>query len=156
MANIVLKRDGMQHGGSPYGNQSTFAFVVKTNDAGVVLNGNSSAAPKANDVIVLGMLPNGFRLEDAQVFVTTPMSAGITADLGFVYEDGVNSSEVPQDTAYFGTGLVLNAAGRLRASGTKLVTLPKNALLVMTIKGATSAKASDVSVVVQGELTGER
>lgn len=156
MANIFLKRDGMQHGGSPYGNQSTFAFNIKTNASGVVLNGSSTTAPKANDVIVLGVLPNGFRLEDAQIFVTTPMTAGITGDLGFVYEDGVNSNEVPQDPAYFGAGLVLNAAGRLRATGTKLVTLPKNALLVLTIKGAANAKEADVSVVVQGELTGER
>ena len=155
MANIVLKRNDMQHGGSPYGNHSSFAFQVKTNAAGVVLGGSSATAPKVNDVIVLGVLPNGFRLDDAQIFVTTPMTAGITGDLGFVYEDGVNSNEVPQDTAYFGAGLVLNAAGRLRATGTKLVTLPKNALLVLTIKGANNAKESDVSVVVQGELTGE-
>lgn len=156
MANIVLKRNGMQHGGSPYGNHSSFAFQVKTNATGVVLDGNSATAPKVNDVIVLGLLPNGFRLDDAQVFVTTPMTASVTGDLGFVYEDGINRSDVPQDTAYFGAGLVLNAAGRLRATGTKLVTLPKNALLVLTIKGANNAKESDVSVVVQGELTGER
>lgn len=155
MANIVLKRDGMQHGGSPYGNQSTFCFNIKTNASGVVLNGSATASPKVNDVIVLGLLPNGFRLEDAQVFVSNPMTASVVGDLGFVYEDGVNSSEVPQDTAYFGAGLVLNAAGRLRATGTKLVTLPKNALLVLTIKGAANAKEADVSVVVQGELTGE-
>ena len=140
---------------APYGNTTTLGFNLKTNATGVVIGGDLATAPKAADVIDLGGLPEGWCLTDAQVFVTTGMTAPITGSLGFAYADGVNDAGVPQDTAYFiKAGADLATAGRLRANGSKLVVLPKPARLILTLAGTTNAKASDITVTVSGELTG--
>lgn len=95
-------------------------------------------------------------MDDASVFVTTGMTATITGSLGFKYADGVDSTEVPQDAAYFGAGIDLAAAGRKRATGSKLVTLPKPARLILTTAVAANAKVSDIKVLVSGEQVGPR
>ena len=159
MAKVKLKnaRIGVFGGLSPYGNATILGFALKTNATGAAIGSDSTAALDIGDVVDLGELPEGMRLADAQLFVTTPMSASVTGKLGFIYTDGVDSSDVPQDDAYFiASGAVLNAAGRLRANGTKLVTLPKPARLVLTVAGATNAKASELRVEVIGELKGPR
>lgn len=157
MATIKLKHfRGRQFGPNPYGNLSTLAFGLKTLASGAADNSDSAAALAIGDVVDLGGLPEGMRLEDAQALITTAMTAAVTGSLGFKYEDGVDDAGVPQDAAYFGAGLALNAAGRVRAAGSKLVTLPKPARLILTIAGAANAKASDIKVLVYGELTGPR
>ena len=159
MAKVKVKnaRIGTFGGLSPYGNATVLGYALKTNAAGAVINSDSTEALAIGDVVDLGELPEGLRLVDAQLFVSTAMTALVTGKLGFVYSDGTDSTEVPQDDAYFLTaGAVLNAAGRLRANGTKLVTLPKPARLVLTIAGAANAKASDLRVEVIGELKGPR
>jgi hypothetical protein len=81
----------------------------------------------------------------------------VTGSLGFVYVDGADSAEAPQDAAYFGSGLSLAATARLRAATAKApVKLAKNALLVLTIAGAANAKASRIDVVVHGERMGPK
>lgn len=50
----------------------------------------------------------------------------------------------------------LATVGRVRAAGSKLLTLPKSARLILTIAGAANAKVSDLNVVVTGELKGPR
>lgn len=158
MANIKLKGSGYgQFGGfTPYGNVTVLAFALATTALGAAAESNSTAAVKNGDVIELGTLPTGMRLEDAQVIITTAMTAATTGKLGFVYEDGVDDAAVPQDAAYFINGGSLATAARLRASGTKLVVLPKPAKLVLTVGGADNAKASDIKVLVYGELTGPK
>lgn len=157
MATIKCKCTLGQFGGAvPYGNMSVLAFTLATNATGAVIDSNSTAAVASGDVIELGSLPEGFRLDDAQIIVTTPMTEAVTGSLGFKYVDGVDSADVPQDAAYFVNAGVLNAAGRVRAAGTKLVTLPKPAILTLTTGGAANAKASDIKVLVSGELLGPR
>lgn len=157
MAIIKRKRNVLQFGGaSPYGNLTALPFVLATTTTGAVIESNSTAPIAIGDVIELGSLPEGMRLDDAQVFVTTAMTAAVTGSLGFKYADGLDSTGVPQDTAYFINAGALHTAGRLRATGTKNLTLPKEAILTLTIAGAANAKASDIKVVVSGELTGPR
>lgn len=140
---------------APYGNTTTLGYNLKTNATGVVINGDSDTAPQAGDVIDLGLLPEGWCLADAQVFVTEGMSDTVTGSLGFAYEDGEDDADVPQDAEYFiKAGADLATAGRLRADGSKLVVLPKPARLILTLAGAANAKASDITVTVSGELTG--
>ena len=140
----------------PYGNTTTLGYNVKTNALGKV-EGDSGAAVQIGDVIALGRLPEGWCLTDAQVFITTGMTALTTGKLGFAYADGVDDADVPQDDAYFiKAGADLATAGRLRANGSKLVVLPKDAYLTLTIAGAANAKVSDITVTVTGELTGSR
>lgn len=141
---------------APYGNATTIGYKLKTSATGVVIGGNATAAPIVGDVIDLGGLPEGWCLADAQIFVTTGMTAAVTGKLGFAYEDDINSTAVPQDDAYFiKAGADLATAGRLRANGSKLVVLPKPARLILTIAGAANAKASDITVTVSGELSGD-
>lgn len=157
MATVKLKSLALrQFGNVPYGNVTSLVFPLATNAAGAAINSDSAAAIAVGDVIDLGPLPEGMRLDDASVFVTVGMTATITGSLGFVYEDGVNSAEVPQDAAYFGAGIDLAAAGRKRATGAKLVVLPKPARLILTTAVAANAKASDIKVLVSGEQVGPR
>lgn len=158
MANIKVKQyTKRQFGGfSPYGNVTHLTFGLKTASDGSAVNSDVADPVAAGDVLDLGQLPAGMRLDDASIFVKTGMTATITGKLGFKYEDGVNDTDVPQDDDYFGTGFDLAAAGRKRANTGELVTLPKTARLILTTAVAANAKASDIKVLVVGELTGAK
>lgn len=152
----VLQYQKNQFGGAPpYGNHTVLPFSLLTNATGAALNSNSQAAIAAGDVVVLGTLPAGMRLEDAQLIIKTGMTATITGSLGFRYKDGVDSVDVPQDAAYFlAAGADLATAARLRANTAKLVTLPKDAELILTTAVAPNAKVSELHALIVGELTG--
>ena len=157
MATVSLKSAlKRQFGNNPYGNLSVLSFALATLASGAAADSDSTAAIAAGDVIDLGPLPEGLRLDDAQIIVTTGMTATITGSLGFKYEDGTDSTEAPQDAAYFGSGIDLAAAGRKRATGTKLLTLAKPARLILTTAVAANDKASDIKVLVYGEQVGAR
>lgn len=157
MATIKKKFIGdKQFGGfTPYGNLTTLRATLQTTAAGVVIDGDSTAAIAIGDVVVLETLPEGFVLEDAQLIVSTGMTASSTGSLGFLYADGVDSATVPQDAAYFGAGLNAATATRIRTAGAKApVRLAKEAYLVWTHAGAANAKASRIDVIVHGERLG--
>ena len=157
MATIKKKFIGdKQFGGfTPYGNVTTIRATLQTNATGAAIHSDSAAAIGVADVVVLEKLPEGFLLEDAQVIVSTPMTASATGSLGFIYADGVDSTDVPQDAAYFGTGLNAATAGRIRTASTMApVRLAKEAYLVWTQAGAANAKASRLDVIVHGERMG--
>ncbi|WP_423454275.1 hypothetical protein [Ottowia sp. VDI28] len=159
MATIKKKFIGdQQFGGfTPYGNVTTLRATLLTNAAGAAINSDSTAAIAVNDVVILEKLPEGFLLEDSQVIVSTGMTATATGDLGFIYVDGVDSTEVPQDAAYFGTGLNAATAARLRNASAKApVKLPKEAYLVWTQKTVANAKAARLDFIVHGERMGPR
>lgn len=145
-----------QFGSAPYGNLSTLAFEVATDSTGKVINSDATAALAIGDVIDLGQLPEGMRLEDADLIIATAMKTNVTGDLGFKYEDGVDSADAPQDAAYFINDGSLATAARVRATGHKLVVLPKPARLILTIAGAGNDKVSDIRVLVKGEMVGPR
>ncbi|MEX5287314.1 hypothetical protein [Acinetobacter towneri] len=148
-------RYGQFGGFSPYGNMTVLTYALATNAIGAVIDSDSVAAIAAGDVIDLGELPAGMRLDDAQILIKTGMTATVTGSLGFKYAD-TDSTEVPQDAAYFINAGDLATAGRLRANTGKLVTLPKPARLILTTGVAANAKASDIKVIVSGELKGPR
>lgn len=157
MATVIINQFGKnQFGGvSPFGNLTELTFKLTTNSSGGAQDANSSVALASGDKVVLGYLPAGMRLSDAQIIVSTAFTASVTGSLGFEYADGVDDAGVPQDSAYFGTGLVLSTAARLRVSTAKApVVLAKEANLVLTTGGAANAKAARLDVVVSGELTG--
>lgn len=157
MATVKLKKQNIrQFGGTAaYGNAVTLPFPLATTSTGAAVDGDSTAALAVADVVDLGPLPAGFRMEDSQVIITTAMTASVTGSLGFKYEDGVDSTAVPQDAAYFGSGIALATAARVRnASSKAIVTLPKQARLILTIAGADNAKVSALNFIVIGELTG--
>ena len=108
MAKIHVKNNGgNRFGGVPYGNMAVEHYRIVAKENGAILGADAYEPPKANDVLVLGVLEQGFRLDDAQIIVKTAMSSGITADVGFVYADGADDAKVPQDAAYFVLVMVL-------------------------------------------------
>lgn len=159
MATVTKKSFGQrQFGGAAgaYGNTTNLRFQLKTGATGGALDADVTTALAIGDVVRLGILPEGMRLDDALLIVGTGMTATITGKLGFAYVDGVDSAAVPQDDAYFGTGIDLATTGRKRATGSKLLTLPKPAYLILTTAVAANAKASQIDVIVTGELKGDQ
>ena len=158
MATVALNQYQKRQfgGGNPYGNVSNFVFAFTTNSSGAAVDSDSTSALAIGDVLDLGLLQEGMRLDDASIFIANAMKASVTCSLGFKYEDGVDDSNVPQDAAYFGTSLALSSTGRVRANTGKLLTLPKPARLIMTFAGANNDEAIDIKVLVTSELTGAR
>lgn len=156
MANITKKRlTERQFGGVPYGNTTTLHFTLETNATGAAIDSDTAAAIASGDVVRLGVLPAGTKLQDAQAIVSTAFSASVTGSLGFAYVDGVDSAAVPQDAAYFLNAQTLAAAARVRANTAKApVTLPKDAYLILTTGGAANAKAAKLDALIEVELVG--
>lgn len=157
MATITRKKilNQTQFGGTPYGNRSALSFNLTTNAVGAFTESDVATGIALGDVVRLGVLPAGFRLTDSQAVVSNAFTALVTGSLGFAYVDGVDSATVPQSATYFGTGLVLNAVGRLRNATTNApITLPKDAYLILTTAGAANAKVAVMDIDIAGVLTG--
>lgn len=152
MANITKNflRDEKQSTGTPYGTSTTLHYAVTTNPSGAVVGSNSASAVASGDVVRMGIIPAGMRLDDANVLVSTGWTATMTAKLGFAYVDGVDSTAVPQDDDYFGAAIAIATAGRYAASNTAVrpVVLPKDAYLILTAGVTNNAKASQTDVLV--------
>lgn len=149
----TLQTNERQYGGAVSdGNLSTLQFPVKTNAAGAVIGTGVATPLAANDILDLGPLQEGLRLEDAQAIIKAPIGGG-SIKLGFAYEDGVDRADVPQDNDYFGT-FAGGTAARVRTTAANgAVVLPKAARLIATLAGATVANGEAVFIVT-GELTG--
>lgn len=159
MPTITKKHLGdQQFGGfTPYGNITNYRATLQTTAAGAVVNSDSTAQAVVNDVIRLQRLPAGYELQDAQTIISDHFGAGVTGSLGFLYVDGVDAAEAPQDAAYFGSGLVLSAAARLRTTSSKApVKLAKEAYLVLTVTGAAIAEVGRADFIVSGERFGPK
>ena len=157
MATIKVKNagNGVQLGNTPWGNFTALRYVVKTNATGAVINSDSTAPIAVNDVVNLGPLPSGFRFIDSMVNVVTGMKATATGDLGFAYQDGVDDAAVPQDADYFGAGLAIATAARLRNATTNpSIVLQKDANLLLTVKTVGNDKASEIEIVIFGIAEG--
>ncbi len=139
----------------PAGNKTVIRGNFTTNAAGVAANSDLATAVQINDVVRIGFLPSGAELHDAQAIVSDAFTAVTTADIGFLYADGVDSTVVPQDAAYFFAALATSATGRTRSTVAKApVRLPKDAFLVLTRKGAADASVGIVDVLVDTVLQG--
>ena len=157
MATITKKKilAQAQIGGVPYGNKTVLNYNLTTNAVGAFVDSDVATGIALGDVVRLGVIPAGTRMYDSLVIVSDAFSALVTANLGFQYVDGVDSAAVPQSATYFGTGLVLNAVGRLRNATTNApITLPKDAYLIATTAGAANAVVGVADVFIEGVLTG--
>lgn len=157
MATVKIQPLGGQFGGlTPYGNLTTLRYLLETTAAGVPKHSAAVAALAVGDEVKFGYpLPAGMVVEDVQLVIADAFGAGVTADVGFAYADGVDVPAVPQAATAFGAGLALSAVARLRTTSARaLVALPKDAHLVVTIKGAAVAEAGTLHVIVHGERLG--
>lgn len=150
----TITKLGMQHpsnriGVSPYGNLSAFRFLIMTNAAGALVDGDSAEPITIDDMLLIGILPAGFRMIDSMVKITSAMSTGVVASLGFEYVDGVDDQGVPQNDSHFGSSMPLDTVGCLRDYETEpSFTLPKDAWVTLTITEGTNAKASELEIIV--------
>lgn len=135
---------------APYGTASKLRYSLATASNGSVVDGSSTAAVASGDVVRFGILPQGMRLDDALIIVSTGWTATVTGKIGFAYVDGVDSTAVPQDDDYFGTALAIATAGRYPANNTAVrpLVLPKDAHIILTTGTAANAKASQIDVLV--------
>lgn len=157
MATITKKKilNQAQFGNTAYGNKTVLNYNLTTNATGAFTDSDTSASIALGDVVRLGVIPAGMRVYDSQVIVSDAFTAAVTANLGFAYVDGVDSAAVPQSATYFGSGLVLNAVGRLRNATTNApVTFPKDVYLIATTAGAANAAVGVADVFIEGVLTG--
>lgn len=159
MATITKKKvlNQTQFGGAPYGNAARLSFRLATNASGYFTDSDTPAtAVGIGDKIRLGVLPAGFRIEDALAVVSDAFTATATAKIGFEYVDGVDSTAVPQDDDYFFAALAYNAVGRTRANNTAVapVTLPKDAYLTLVNQAAALNAVGVIDLTVEGVLTG--
>ena len=154
-----LKIDGSSRarfGNKPFGNEAVHRPTLATGATGILLNSrDATAALAVNDEIKTGLLQAGLVADTVKIVVSTAFGAGVKCSLGFAYADGLDSAELPQDAAYFGTGIDISAVGEIAVPlKKKLLPLPKDAYLVLTITGAAVAQAAYADVVVKGELLG--
>ena len=154
MATLTINRpqDRQTFGGTPYGNLSILPFILLAHAAGVIAGTGTTAAPLVGDVIRLGTLPAGLRLDDSAIVVSTGIT-GLQGKLGFAYEDGVNDTAVPEDDDYFGSPTFASAARLRNATTNAPVVLPKDAWLELTVTHVPTAAGRAV-VQVFGEQVG--
>ena len=159
MATITKKnlRNERSHAGA-FGNRWSQVYSFETNASGYFVNSDTPAAAVGiGDIVRLGLLPAGVRLEDGTVLISDAFAASTTYKLGFAYTDGVNSTAVPQDDDYFiVAGTASSSAARTAANNTAVrpLTLPKDAYLILTNAGAAHSAVGIMDVVVKGTLVG--
>lgn len=158
MATITRKKilDQQQFGGVPYGNRTEFKFNFDTSAAGVFTDGDATAAVGIGDKVRLGTLPAGFDVRASLAILSAVFTAASTADIGFEYVDGVDSATVPQNAAYFYSGLALSAAARtvMTNATVRPVLLPKDVYLILTNKVAAQNVAGKLDLLIDGVLLG--
>lgn len=157
MATVTKKRakDAQTFGSVPYGNISRLLYRLETNSSGAMVNSDSTSALAISDVARVGLVPAGFRLDDMQVIVSNAFPASCTCSVGFAYKDGVDDTSVPQSASFFGSGIALSSAARIRSSASNApVVLPKDAWLIVTIAGAAVNEVGIADFLINGEQVG--
>lgn len=139
----------------PSGNAVRIRGNFTTSASGVAANSDLATAVQVNDVVRIGFLPDGTELHSAEAIVSDAFAASTTADIGFLYADGVDSASVPQNAAYFFAALATSSTSRTRATAVNApVRLAKDAFLVLTRKGAADSAVGIIDVIVEGVLKG--
>lgn len=160
MATISIKKllaDFLPFSGAPYGNSMNVKGSLVTSAAGVLVNGDSSAAIAAGDKVRIGILPAGMELHSALALISDAFRATSTFKIGFEYVDGVDSASVPQDDDYFYAALAADAAARTSATntGVRPVVLPKDAYLIVTNQVVAQNVVGVLDVIVTGAMVGQ-
>jgi len=150
MATIQVPNLATQH---PRHNAALGNMIVERYQLQVTAGLVNGVDIATGDVIILGILPAGWRLmpQFAKIVVSDAFGTGVTGTVGFAYIDGVDDTAVPQDADYFLLSNTLAATVSLSGNNTAVtaVTLPKSAYLTVTLGGTShdaSAAAMDVYI----------
>lgn len=137
------------------GNKNVIRGAFITTASGVAVNSDLATAVQVNDVVRIGFLPAGAELQDVVAIISDAFAASTTADIGFLYADGVDSTTVPQDGAYFFSALATSSTSRTRGTLAKApVRLPKDAYLTLKRTGAADSAVGIIDVLVDVVLQG--
>lgn len=143
---------------SPYSDSYMESFQFITDASGYFTASDTPAAAVGiGDVVRLGVLPAGVELHSALLTIGDAFTASSTCKIGFAYQDGVDSTSVPQDDDYFvSAGASLASVAVLASSNAAVsrVTLPKPAYLILTNAGAAQAAAGRADIIVFGKMRG--
>jgi hypothetical protein len=149
---IFSKRAGVT---GPWGNAWVQKYHFETDASGIYQNSDQATAIQIADVVNLGILPAGLEIFDLQNIISTAFAANETVDLGFAYVDGVDVTATPQSGTFFAATQVVSSAAVLRKTGTGApVTLPKDAYLTLTNRGAAASQVGVLDIVVWGTWHG--
>lgn len=142
--------------GAPYGDTVALEYRFETTAAGALVGGDSASAVAISDVVRIGKIPAGTRLMDSVGTISDAFVASSTYKLGFAYADGVDSTAVPQNDAYFAAAATAlsSVAVQRKTTTTAPVTLPKDAYLILTNAGAAHSAAGILDVVIFGKVVG--
>lgn len=158
MATLTRKRivDKSVNVSAPYGNLLSFLFTMALSAAGVYTDSDKKTAVGIGDVIRVGILPAGFRIQNAIIAISAAFTATSKFKIGFAYVDGVDSATVPQSDTYFSTLLDAPTVGRsgITTGTSRPVTLPKDAYLIITNTVAAQATAGVIDITVDGVWLG--
>jgi len=100
MATIQVPNLATQH---PRHNTALGNMIVERYQLQVTAGLVNGVDIATGDVIILGILPAGWRLmpQFAKIVVSDAFGTGVTGTVGFAYIDGVDDTAVPQDADYF-------------------------------------------------------
>jgi len=141
--------------GVPYGNVAALDYHFETNSSGIMVDSDQATAILKTNIVILGIINGGMKLEDAVAIVSDAFTSSATMDIGFQYVDGVDDADVPQDADYFFDGAAMDALARLRMSTTNPpVILPKDAYLTVTPLVADLDAVGVLDVLVYGAMVG--
>lgn len=128
-------------GGVPYGNMTILPFEV-TLASGVFTDSDKATAVAANDVIIAGTIPAGFKLYDALISSNGTADLGATnadLDVGFEYADGVDVTALPEAVDNIFDGVNADAAIFARRTVDEIPPIAFTKDAYLTIKVLTAA-----------------
>lgn len=143
--------------GVPYGNTYSEQFTFSVNASGIMTDSDLATAVQSGDVVRIGWLPAGTRIDDAFMVVSDAFASSTTAKVGFQYVDGTDVTAVPQDDDFFFSGTAQDSTGLTRKTTiTRPVVLPKDAYVIYTVGGAAHSAAGTVDIVISGIVVGAK
>lgn len=155
MTQLSVVQGRGQFGNNPYGNVTALIYHLQSDTKGLIVGSNHKEIPKANDIIHLGEIPEGFIPLGYRVLVEKDFNAG-AFDVGFSYTDGKDDERLPQkDTGLF-TLPVLTTKDGAKDGNLAPKIFPKSAYLDLKVTTPTAKgeKAGLLTIVLIGTLQG--
>lgn len=155
MTELTVHQGRGQFGNNPYGNVTALIYQLQVSNNGLILGSNHKEIPKANDIIHLGEIPEGFIPLQFHAIVEKDFNAGVF-DVGFSYIDGKDDERYPQkDTGLF-TLPTLTTKDAVKDGNLPPKAFPKSAYLDLKVTTPTAKgdKAGLLTIVLVGTLQG--
>jgi hypothetical protein len=143
-------------GAVPFGNRISLDYLFATIAAGIMSDSDQASAVVDTDIVFLGILPRGMKLENCLIVISDAFTASTTFDLGFQYVDGTDlDAPNAQDPDYFVSQGASSSIARLKmVTANKPIILQKDAWLTLLADGADHASAGVMDITIMGTNRG--